>query len=267
MPEGPTIHRIVRDQTPLLVGKKVAVSSPQGRFADGAKLLDGQKLQRIDAWGKHLLYHFAGGRVLQIHLGLYGKFHVHEGPPPEPRGSVRMRMRAGRHTIDLNGPNQCRVIDESAVAELLDRIGPDPLNPRSDPAAAWEKIRNSRVPIGQLVMDQSVMSGIGNIYRAELLWMIRLHPRTPGAMMTKREFGTFWKLTQKWMAIGVEHRHIITVDSKMLPPDALKRGSRQRFNIYKHDTCPRCGAAIETYTLAGRTVWACAGCQVERKKG
>ena len=122
MPEGPTLHRLARDHTAWLGGQKLTITSPQGRFADAAETISGKKLIKAEAWGKHLFYDFAGGRVLHVHLGLYGKFRVYEhGPkagPPEPRGAVRVRMSGKRITLDLNGPNQCgfRALFRSSLA-------------------------------------------------------------------------------------------------------------------------------------------------------
>ena len=267
MPEGPTLHRLARDHTELLGGQKLAITSPQGRFAEAAQSIDGHKLTKAEAWGKHLFYDFVGGRVLHVHLGLYGKFRVHEyktaDGPPEPRGAVRVRFAGKTRALDLNGPNQCEVIDAAGRDEVIDRLGPDPLRPDADPGKAWTKMSSSRTPVGALLMDQAVIAGIGNIYRAELLWRIKLHPRTPGRAVTKREFEALWRDTKRLMELAVDVGRIITTDSKKPKPQAKKTAS-QRFNIYKQDRCPRCGQTIERYPLAGRKVYACGGCQVVR---
>ena len=270
MPEGPTLHRLARDHTELFGGQKLAVSSPQGRFAESAALLDGRKLIRAEAWGKHLFYDFAGGRVMHVHLGLYGKYRKHDHTakegPPEPRGAVRVRLGGKTATLDLNGPNQCRVIDDAERDTVLERLGPDPLRPDADPAKAWQRIHASRQSVGQLLMDQSVIAGLGNIYRAEVLWKLGLHPRTPGRAVTKKQFDAIWKDGVRWMKLAVETGHIYTTD-RYTPATAPKRPTKkQRFNIYKLATCPRCGGAIETYTLAGRKVYACNGCQTVQEE-
>jgi endonuclease-8 len=247
VPEGPTIHRIARDHRVWIVGRGLAVCSPQGRFAQDAKLIDGRKLIEIDAWRKHLFYHFAGKRVLHVHLGLYGRFRRSENPPPEPRGAVRVRMTGKRYTIDLNGPNQCEVIDENNVAEIIARLGPDPLRDDAEPAKAWRRISRSKAPIGQLIMDQAVIAGIGNIYRTELLWLLRVDPLLPGKDFTRRQFNALWKLSRELFAVAVEHERIITVPLKSLKKPLTKRPAtrlrtRERFNIFNKPKCPTCGA-------------------------
>ena len=265
MPEGPTLHRLARDHTELLGGQKLTITSPQGRFAEAAETLDGKKLNKVEAWGKHIFYDFAGGRVLHVHLGLYGKYRVHDNPPPEPRGAVRVRMVGKKQTLDLNGPNQCEVIDAAACDEILARLGPDPLRDDADPGKAWDRVHNSRQSVGQLLMDQNVISGLGNIYRAELLWRIGLHPRTVGRAVTRKQFDAVWADSRRLLAFAVEAGHIYTNDKYLKKPVAdlpARPTKTQRFNIYKRDACPRCKHAIEQYTLAGRTVYACGGCQV-----
>ncbi|MGC4030366.1 MAG: DNA-formamidopyrimidine glycosylase family protein [Tepidisphaeraceae bacterium] len=265
MPEGPTLHRLARDHTELFAGQKLSITSPQGRFAEAAATIDGKKLIKAEAWGKHLFYDFAGGRVLHVHLGLYGKFRVaafaKSDGPPEPRGAVRVRFVGKTHTLDLNGPNQCEVIDTAARDDILSRLGPDPLRDDADADQAWQRIAGSRQSIGQLLMDQNVIAGVGNIYRAEMLWQIKLHPRTPGKAVTKKQFDAMWHDAVRWMRFAVDFGMIVTtaLTEKKNPPK--KPSAAERFNIYKQPKCPRCGGAIETYALVGRKVYACAGCQ------
>ena len=110
MPEGHTIHRIAKDHSPLLVGRPVAVSSPQGRFAADAALVNGVVLDRIEPYGKHLFYWWANGLVGHVHLGLFGKFRVAAGPQvPAVQGMVRMRMSSDGGTVDLAGPTDCSI--------------------------------------------------------------------------------------------------------------------------------------------------------------
>jgi endonuclease-8 len=170
-------------------------------------------------------------------------------------------MAGKRHTLDLNGPNQCHVITDAERDDILARLGPDPLRADADPQKAWQKIAASKTSIGQLLMDQAVIAGVGNIYRAELLWRIKLHPRTPGRAVTKRQFDQIWKDSVVLMELAVDVGRIITADKAIKKPSA-KMTNPARFNIYKHAKCPRCGESIETYALAGRKVYACGGCQV-----
>lgn len=257
MPEGHTIHRAARDQRPMLVGHALAVSSPQGRFEAGAARLDGLTCTAIEAFGKHLIYRFGQERALHIHLGLFGRFRTAKAPASDPRGAVRIRLLSPSHVVDINGPNTCEVLDESAFAALTARIGPDVLRADADPEAAWRKITKSRAPIGQLLMDQSVMAGIGNIYRTEILWRQQTHPETPGRSLDRAAFDRLWADAVTLLEIGVKKNAIVTID------DAAKARSRygERVNIFNKPTCPTCASDIRAFELATRRVFACEVCQ------
>src|SRR5271154_2134021 len=137
MPEGNTIHRLARIHTRDLAGRRVRVSSPQGRFAREAKRLDGRRLERADAHGKHLFHHWSGGLVVHVHLGMAGWFYRYRGRVPEPRPTVRMRLAARDVVPAPIGPPPGETTRESARRALLARLGPDPLRPDFDPDRAW----------------------------------------------------------------------------------------------------------------------------------
>lgn len=256
MPEGHTIHRAAQGQRPSFKGAVLGVSSPQGRFAEGAERLDGRRCRDVEAFGKHLLYAFAGGLHLHLHLGMYGRIRTYDGSPPEPVGQVRVRLQGKAMTVDISGPTACEVLDPGGRARLLARLGPDPLRADAEPERAWTRISASRAALGQLLMDQSVVAGVGNIYRAELLWRARLHPRLPGRDLTSGAWEALWADTRRWMEIGVETGLITTVEHHR--PNS--RRDRGRFNIYKKPHCPRCGTPTTTFELAGRRVYCCEHC-------
>ncbi len=257
MPEGHTIHRAARDQRPMLVDQAVEVVSPQGRFWEGAAQLDGQVCTAIDAFGKHLLYRFDSGLNLHIHLGLFGRFRTSKLPASEPRGAVRVRMKSGSHVVDINGPNCCEVLDEAQLVALVARIGPDVLRADADPERAWRRISRSRVAIGQLLMDQSVVAGIGNIYRSEILWRQRVHPSTSGTAITRATFDRIWFDAVQLLNIGVERNAIVTVDNAK----AARTRYRERVNIFGKTDCPLCSGPIAQFEIAKRRVYVCAACQ------
>ena len=124
MPEGHTIHRHARLQTKALGGAPVRVTSPQGRAAEAADALDGRELERIDAYGKHLVYRFDGAPALHVHLGLFGRFRTFRAPAPPPRDTIRLRFDAGDRAIDLSGATASHLMDSAAESLLIGRLGP-----------------------------------------------------------------------------------------------------------------------------------------------
>jgi endonuclease VIII len=259
MPEGHTIHRAALDQTKMLAGKVLDVSSPQGRFIEGATLLDGQKCVGVEAYGKHLTYRFANGLALHIHLGLFGVFKTAKAPAAEPVGAVRIRMISSSHVVDINGPNTCEILENAELAALIARIGPDVLRKDADPELAWTKITKSRASIGQLLMDQSVMAGIGNIYRSEILWRQKVHPETSGKLVVREAFDRIWSDSVHLLKIGVKHNAIITREDDVTAGKKSKYG--ERFNIFGKTHCPDCSNEIRVFEIATRRAFMCETCQ------
>lgn len=263
MPEGHTIHRIARDHGPLLVDHVVRVSSPQGRFAEDARLVDGAVLQRLEPYGKHLFYWWSNGLVGHVHLGLFGKFRVRiGGEPAEPIGMVRMRLQTDFATIDLAGPTACAIETDADRKLIVARLGPDPLRRDAKPVVAYERIMRSKQPIGALLLDQSVISGVGNVYRAEALFVNGIHPSRPGRDLSIEEVTALWTTIVAMLRRGVKDNRIITVDRSDL---ALPRGRRTRRGeatyAYHRDRCLRCGTPIQTVELGGRPCYFCPICQ------
>ena len=257
MPEGHTIHRAANDHHRILAGKQLTVSSPQGRFGGGASLLTGQLCLAVEAVGKHLLYRFSNGNVLHIHLGLFGRIRQRKLPLVEPRGAVRVRLICDTHVIDVNGPTICQVLGGREVLSLFDRIGPDVLRSDSEPSLAFNKITKSKAPIGRLIMDQSVMAGIGNIYRSEILWRQSVHPETPGKAIDRQTFDRIWDDAKALLKIGVKSNAIITVNGAR----PSKSRYRERVNIFAKEHCPTCKEAVRRFEINGRRTFACETCQ------
>ena len=260
MPEGHTIHRAAQDHTKMLRGKVLDISSPQGRFIEGAALLDGQKCNAVEAYGKHLIYRFANGLALHIHLGLFGVFKTAKVPAAEPIGAVRIRMLSDSHVVDINGPNTCEILDDVELSALIARIGPDVLRADADPELAWIKISKSRSSIGQLLMDQSVIAGIGNIYRSEILWRQKINPETAGKNMTREAFNRVWADSVRLLNIGVKHNAIITREADVTAGKKSKYG--ERFNIFGKTRCPDCQSEIRVFEIATRRAFMCEICQL-----
>mgnify|MGYP002779812241 CR=1 FL=1 len=255
MPEGHTIHRAAREQRPGLAGERVRARSPQGRFAQGAAVLDGRRCLGIEAYGKHLLYAFEDEPALHVHLGLFGRIRVLE-PGAEPPGEVRLRLETSRMVVGINGPTACELLEPPAVDALLGRLGPDPLRCDADPERAWARMSRSRAPLGLLLMDQSVIAGAGNIYRTELLWRARLHPLSPGRSLERPLFEALWEDARRLLELGVETGAIVTRDGLKRVP----RTFRARVNVFKKTRCPRCASPVQRLELAGRKAFACETC-------
>ena len=263
MPEGQTLHRLARLHQRKFGRAPVIVSSPQGRFADGAAAVSGRVLKKASAWGKHLFHHYEGGRVVHVHLGLYGTFSESEVPMALPVGQVRMRMVGSEFGSDLRGPTVCEVIDIAEVDEVLARLGPDPLRRDANGSLAWARISKSRRPIAALLMDQTVIAGVGNVYRCELLFRHRIDPYRPGVSVDAGEFDAMWTDLVELMKVGLRRGKIITVDREDDHGLGSYRQGRPRTYVYRRagDPCRVCGTEVRTAVLGGRNLFWCPNCQ------
>jgi endonuclease-8 len=263
MPEGHTIHRLAREQHKQFGGQVVHASSPQGRFVDGAALIDGHVLRRTEAWGKHLLHHYVGGPLLHVHLGLYGKFTTGTGEPPVPVGALRLRLTNSQLWSDLRGPTACELIEPAERRELLARLGPDPLRRDADPARAYARLSRSKTSVAALLMDQAVVAGIGNVYRAELLFRHRIDPFRAGRLIDDAPWTHLWTDLVTLMRAGVRTGRIVTVRTE---DRVRKRGPlRREESVYVYRRaglpCRVCGTEVRTEVLAGRNLFWCPSCQ------
>jgi endonuclease-8 len=254
VPEGHVLHRLAGEQQEL-AGATLRVSSPQGRFAEGAGQLDGRVLDGVEAVGKHLLHRF-GDDVLHTHLGMRGVWYRSAPPSPEPRPSVRVRLAAPAVAWDLIAPTTCEVLAGAGVAVLRDRLGPDPLRDDADPERFVAALTADRRALGVTLLDQSVLAGAGNVFRTEALFACRLHPTRSSATLSPGEARALWDTLAGMMRRGVEDGRIITVDVPA-GSDRLDVPEEEARRVYKRERCAECGAGVVTFEQAGRTAYVC----------
>jgi len=275
LPEGHTLHRLARDLADAFAGRPTHSVSPQGRFAAEAEHLDGRILAGAEAVGKHLLVEFDDlADVVHVHLGLYGSFAIVPAASPPVVGQVRWRLSTvddgpGR-TADLRGPNTCELLTPPEVERLFARLGPDPLRPDADPERAWARIHRSSQPIATLLMDQTVLAGVGNVYRAEVLFRHQLAPMTAGRRVPKVRWQAMWTDLVELMTIGVERDRIDTVRPEH-EPAVMGRDPRRddhggEVYVYRRDglPCHVCGTSVRKRVVAGRNLFWCPSCQPSR---
>jgi endonuclease-8 len=321
MPEGNEIHRWAERHEAAFGGRPVRVDGPQGKFTD-SDVIDGRKLQRVRAVGKHLGYDFGKDRILHIHMGLRGDFTEGSGALPEVRGALRLRMwnaaavkngeaapdgnngtmRRARYSdddgsaqlqpdklawVELRGPTDCSIYSEAKWQQLLERLGPDPLDEENDGEETQRlvaRIGKSKKPMAALLMDQSVIAGLGNIYRAELLYRARLNPFVAGKDVPAKTIRAIWKDAGTLMRSGMVDRRIVTTRPEDRPSHAGGAASEEGRShsgkaakrvvakdevhyVYKRNGLPCfvCGTKVMRKELEGRNLYWCPVCQAEEQ--
>lgn len=317
MPEGHSVHRIAKQFQANYVGTRPEISSPQGRFREGAQLISGREMTDARAVGKQMFLEFDEELWLRIHLGIYGAWDfsgditVHpsimlhgintdsvidevgedsvtsigaprntrirmaeeetsrdrdQSWPPEPVGQVRVRLLNNRVCADLRGPTACEVITPEEKAVVLSKLGPDPANDdsSSERERFIERTVKKRTPIGLVLMDQSVIAGIGNVYRAEMLFRARLNPHRPANTLTRETVEQLWEDWVHLLDIGIRVGQMITIDG--LHGKDYERALKHRDDrhwVYKLEgtPCKRCGTHILLEEFGARKLYWCPTCQ------
>lgn len=331
MPEGHSVHRIARQFDRNFVGKTLSASSPQGRFAEGAAVLDGRAAVSVQAVGKQMFLEAEGDIWLRVHLGLYGawdfageilvdptiasangrmgqtnqrgtvldepilddagenslasigaprrtRVHVRmseqtkgladeglEWPPPVV-GQVRLRLMTDITAADLRGPTACVLQSPEEMLATIAKLGPDPLV--GDPVENEERfvraVRKKSTVMALLLMDQSVVSGIGNVYRAEMLYRQRLNPHTPGRDVPEEIVRALWHDWVRLLAIGVETGQMMTMDGLTGEDYRAAMANRDDRHWVYHRAglpCRICGTEIALEEIGARKLYWCPRCQ------
>jgi endonuclease-8 len=243
MPEGDSLARIARALQPL-VGERVEVESPHPRaqLLHLAERLDGKRLDAVEAQGKNLLLHFEDGLVLRSHLRMNGRWLVRPRDE-QPFGRPWLVLRGSRlQALQLNGP----------VLELVRRgsalgLGPDIL---AEPLPRDEIVGRLRSAgtraIGEALLDQRVVAGVGNLWKAEALWQARVSPWRPLPELADEDLG-----------------RVVDVAADLMRRSVA--GGRQLHRVYRRAgrPCPRCAARIRSFPQGdqARTAYWCPSCQ------
>jgi endonuclease-8 len=244
MPEGDSLHRAAARLRPL-VGERVEAESPHPRGAATgvAAAVDGRVLEAVEAVGKHLLLRFEGGVTVRSHLRMRGRWRL------EPRGA----RRAGRPWLVLRGREWEAVQWNGPVLELggraaLRRLGPDVLADAWDGEAAVARVRAAGAgrTLGEALLDQRAVAGIGNMWAAEALHRAGLSPWLPVAEATDDELAAALEAARSLMRAALA--------APRPPRRVYRRAGRP---------CPRCGEPVRARGLgeANRTAYWCPGCQ------
>ena len=243
MPEGDALHRTAA-RLQVLVGARVRAQSPHSRGAATgvARVVDGRVLESVEAVGKHLLFRFDSGIVLRSHLRLSGRWRVaRRGTGWQGRPWLVLETDAWEAT-QWNGP----VL--ALEARPLRRLGPDLLAPDGDPRTLVRRFRGAdpSMLLGEALLDQRLVAGIGNMWLAEALWHARVSPWLQLGAVTDAELGAALTWARETMLASVAGRRG--------PRAVYRRAGRP---------CPRCGVAVRARGLgdANRTAYWCPGCQ------
>ena len=236
MPEGDTIHAAARRMHVALAGKRLELAdapNPRSPLHRRAAELQGATVEAVEAFGKHLVAHFSNDLALHSHLGMNGRWFV-TADGRLPYGRPWLRMASGRAIASQNGGKILRLVSESRLRNDpgLRRLGPDPLRPGFDRDEAVERLRRFGAgrEIGDALLDQEIIAGIGNAIRVEALFAARVSP---------------WRKVDD---LDADELELVVAENERVMKTSIAKGRRPR-SIYRANRtggCPRCGNQISS---------------------
>ena len=268
VPEGQVSHRNAVRFTAALVGREVVrVDAPDPRLAgqDMERRLTGDVVTAAEAVGKHHLLRFASGRVLHSHLMMSGVWRLLPAARPPRPGGLFLALWTERHSAALYRCPNVRLLEPGEpMPRALTATGPDLLDPEVDPGAATG-VRLARVEptreVGDALMDQRIVSGIGNVYKSETCFLTGIDPWRPVGSLSEEEAVALGATASRLLALGVADGGPIRT---WRPPDAPP-WSRERTWVYgrRGKPCRRCGTLVRSRGQgdANRTTFWCPACQ------
>jgi endonuclease VIII len=254
MAEGDSILRIARRLDETLAGTEVSVRAPGRRRPAGLPLaeLDGRALERVESRGKHLILHFDGGLVLHNHLGMRGSWQVHTGGERwrRPARDAWIAISgSGAEAVNFGGSTM-RIATEAQLLRdpRLARLGPDILAEDFEPAASIARMRgtNPGISLGEALLGQRLVAGIGNIFKSEGCFAAGVDPTLPLGSLSDEQLADVLSATRRLMLEAVE--------SGIQPKRVYRRAGQP---------CPRCRAKLQSRAQgdSARTTYWCPGCQ------
>jgi endonuclease VIII len=262
VPEGDTVHRIARVLSAELGGQTLTRLFVRDR--GDVPELAGRRVDAVEARGKHLLVHIDGGWTLRVHLGMKGRWirrHIEERVSRD----VTCMLVVGQTAFICERAYTAELLRGTALRThpRLERLGPDLL---IDPPDIDEAVRRASLPgnagreIGDLLLDQRVAAGIGNVYKSEVLFECRVHPRARVGRLSADQVRALFEKAAHLMRLNLLTRHRLVV-----PLKRRSTATSHRFWVYmRHGKpCLDCGARIERFLQGdmARSTYFCPRCQ------
>ncbi len=268
MAEGQVSHRNALRFTAALGGQAIVRvdEGPQVAAQRIPQRLTGDVLERVDARGKHHLFRFASGRVLHSHLGMNGRWQLRGADRPLPHGGLWLALWTDHQVAAQYGGPRLRLYEPGEAIPALAGVGPDLLDPSLDPGEVALNALASAAParpVGDVLLDQRLLSGIGNVFRAETLFLTGIDPWQEAGAVTPDEARRIGTTAAELMRHGVSHPGPITTYHGPAP------GPHRTWVYGRHgQPCRRCRTPIRAQGMgdANRTLYWCPACQAARRE-
>lgn len=269
MPELPEVETTVRALRDPLLGetitgvrnswpRHIATPSPEAL----QERIEGRRVEAINRRGKYLVFTLTGGETLIIHLRMSGHLSVVEGNAPvAPHTHTVFTLASGKEMRFHNPRKFGRVYLVRDPEDVLGKLGPEPLDPDFTPERLKEQLERRTKQLKALLLDQTFIAGVGNIYADEALFLAGLHPQRRADSLADDEIEALHAALQKVLRTGIE-REGASID-RYVKPDGSRGTMQEVVSVYQRtgETCHRCSASIQRIVVGGRSTHFCPACQ------
>jgi formamidopyrimidine-DNA glycosylase len=269
MPELPEVETTVRALREPLVGRTITAVScdwPRQLATHDLEALNwqiqGQRIEAISRRAKYLLFHLSGGDTLIIHLRMSGHLSVVDANRPRHKHvHTTFLLDNGRELRFKNMRKFGRVYLTADAEEILGHLGPEPLADDFTPDTLWKRLHGRTRALKPLLLDQTFIAGIGNIYADEALFYAKLHPRRPANTLSPDESDSLYTATRKVLIMGID-REGASIDL-YAKPDGSRGDMQNAVAVFRRSgqPCYQCHTPISRIVMNGRSTHFCPQCQ------
>ena len=269
MPELPEVETIVCDLRKVITGKTIIrCEILQPSYIRNCspeelnKAISGAEILAVKRRGKYIICELPNG-ILLSHLGMTGKFIIAELDNPPPKHTVAVFFFPGFNILlhDVRRFGKLEFYKKGAEIDKLSKLGPEPLGDNFSPQYLAEKFSSRQRAVKELIMDQSIIAGLGNIYASEILFRAKIHPLKPGKELSLKKLALLVQVTKKILSLAIEKAGATISDYKRVDD---KNGEFQNLlKVYGRagEPCLVCASEIERVVKGGRSSFYCPNCQ------
>lgn len=231
-------------------------------LAELQQRLHGRTVVSLSRRGKYILIHLDDGQTLIIHLRMTGHLSVVDAArPADPHTHTIFGLDNGQELRFRNPRKFGRVYLVDSAEEVVGKLGPEPLDEQFTAEQLAERLEGRKRALKPLLLDQTIIAGIGNIYADEALFYARLHPLRPANTLTPEEIAALHAAIQKVLRLGIEREGASITN--YIKPNGEMGDMQNAVAVFRRtgQLCPRCGSEIQRIVVGGRSTHFCPGCQ------
>jgi formamidopyrimidine-DNA glycosylase len=268
MPELPEVETIKNELLPYVVGREIKEVEvfwdrmvKQPSVMEFCRRITGQKIVDLTRRGKYLFFQLSGGEILVMHMKMTGSLLVNPSNDKFTRAVLHLDKGIDIHFWDPRKFGKMWL--DNDTNNTTQKLGPEPIDDDFTPETLEGILRKRTAPVKSVLLDQSIIAGIGNMYADEALFESKIHPTRPAQSLSKGEIQRLYDAIKKvlYKALKLKGASV----RNYIRPDGEPGTAHDEFNVAHGTgkTCPRCGADIKRIVVRGRGTYICPKCQPE----